>query len=1048
MNRKTNPMIRQIRQLVVFGILAAVSAQAQVPTHRLFAEYEAGGVGAGVDTDALLGEYALSVTLNGTGDSLVVMHQDAANTENRLAIAISDVRASTDLSDFPNTLTAGDYLKVNPGGTGFGLVDEPANTNTIPHVGQLPAATATSPDLIYLTHDYEEGPRDDATVTVGFHGINEAGYSDGTIVLDDYGAISDASPLALIGGRGTSASYSLTGMGSHNEGWIAEFDSVIIEDNACSLGDVTQDLGARWRPFEFCTTAQNLVSATVDINFKRDDGTYYFTGGSVIDEAGLYEKVGSPLAYHDLAPIEDSHRLGQGTAACGENDPPTAAAQVCIDDRGRAYFSLPRTSIVSTDPAITFGATSNPNFEPGISVTDLETSGQNAEFTYIPDTQIFYQRQGTVVRAVTWTEAWQYVVSVTDTPTNRAFLTSVFMGVFVTHGEAAFDRDGYTDGSVDYYYMLDGFNTLLEVETFTASTRTTINEGFAWRGPVVISSQVLDILLDKVTINPTEAASETATKIEFNGTVYSISGTTDHDIVLPDASTGILRDPTAADFNTMTGRSRVVGFDGVHLLIVSRRLEGMHGSSADFNEVSEGSNIANTSHRWRGYHYQDYLLTGNLVDDVYFNRHNGWRVYTGSEWVGSTADFVFGNSNVFLGDFADEDAALGAATGNGQFCTFGGNLYRVANYDAASSGFYVYFWTEVNRDLIREAPNLRTLPGDFADEDYNGLYIERNADGANLNPPFYKQALSDSVVHMVAGIDSAFGQPHIGRWFAVVGGTNRDIGMLSPTIPSLLIWEQVTTTARTVNITYDANTAYDLIDHALFRLRFREYGTDDWTDRELTRIALRDYRYTDTGTRTQNQLDDIYESGVGEFFRAGRTYQINLQGRATSSDPWVSLHINPEEAVNVQLLAHGNATHLSDDRPQRLTGHSDSNPGTSLLASRADHSHGRPRIQFHTQDLGQHSFWRDTGIFIGSNSAVIVFSSIGANDNARNGVVNMEVWWNVTERPSGDMGIDSGEGWCIDDDEHLCFGRTTQDHLSVGKTSGSSTSHVTIISFE
>ena len=53
-------------------------------------------------------------------------------------------------------------------GTGFEL--SPVRPSSIPEVGTIPDATATSPDAVFLTESYTEGAKSDATLTVGFGG--------------------------------------------------------------------------------------------------------------------------------------------------------------------------------------------------------------------------------------------------------------------------------------------------------------------------------------------------------------------------------------------------------------------------------------------------------------------------------------------------------------------------------------------------------------------------------------------------------------------------------------------------------------------------------------------------------------------------------------------------------------------------------------------------------------------------------------------------------------------------------------------------------------
>ena len=57
----------------------------------------------------------------------------------------------------PTPETAREAVVVNPDGTGHTTAHLPTRDDSYPHVATLPTATATSPDLVYLEHDYSEG---------------------------------------------------------------------------------------------------------------------------------------------------------------------------------------------------------------------------------------------------------------------------------------------------------------------------------------------------------------------------------------------------------------------------------------------------------------------------------------------------------------------------------------------------------------------------------------------------------------------------------------------------------------------------------------------------------------------------------------------------------------------------------------------------------------------------------------------------------------------------------------------------------------------------
>ena len=240
-------------------------------------------------------------------------------------------------------------LVVNSAGDAVEFVAPAAPSHQIVNVGRLPDPTvAGSPDLVYLTHDYTEGTKQDMTLTVGFEG-SQAGYSDGAYLQDAFGSVNEASPINALFGAGDATSYSLQSVVSFNLNWLEEFTHIEIGGTEYPLNPAFLSLGAYERRIQGNPTG--LSAATLTINFMRADGTWYFTdGGDLVHEAGLYEKVGNPPAYHDLAPIEDTHRTGSGNFACGTADPPTAGGQVCIDSDGALWVATNRTLLFDRAP--------------------------------------------------------------------------------------------------------------------------------------------------------------------------------------------------------------------------------------------------------------------------------------------------------------------------------------------------------------------------------------------------------------------------------------------------------------------------------------------------------------------------------------------------------------------------------------------------------------------------------------------------------------------------------------------------------------------------
>ena len=719
-----------------------------------------------------------------------------------LAAAISTFIGDTDTpNDYTNS--ARHLLRVNGTPDGVEFIPEPANDNTIPHVSRLPTVADDSPVLVFLTHDELDGDREDATLTVGEALGQYCGYSNGDI-FQAFGSISKPSPIEMIFGIWDGTDCTIQTVHSANEGFIDDIRSVIFTvaggtEATCNLGTAFQEYGYETKRILSCTGLEDIATGDVTINFLYEDGaTAYWTDGSQVHRAGLYEKTGTPPVYHDLAPPEDAHKTGEGSAACGDTEPPDAAGQICVTSDGRGYFAMPRTELEITPATITVSASGSDLFIPDLYETsDLQnrvglTDGQ---FIYIKTSQDFYQFQDPDFEVVSWMQAWQYIISnVGDTAVRQAFLTSVFLGEFASEAEVQRDRDGYTTplpallsvtltggvvtdiaidyggrgytsaptitidppggtgtqatatatitdgvvtdititeggteydavpdataseptGVIDYYFLYSDFGTLIHISEFTNSVHTDIDAGFAWRGPVIIPEEVLDV----VDANPTDEIDGALDSILVGSQVYSV-------IVRRD-STGHLRPPTASDYS-----NQAVGFDG-QWKEVGRRLIPGHSASADDNIRSDGDTTTSggRTYRYRDEHHGDGNVHNAQNLDYYWDlRSNRFR------WCFTTApppaacrwsdmhtdsghfDGVFYQTFNFLGYFESREDALAAATRSGQSAIYarsgGYDFNTFSNLVVALADQYVYDW----RDVIPPNPpdpNNETLVDDLS----------------------------------------------------------------------------------------------------------------------------------------------------------------------------------------------------------------------------------------------------------------------------------------------------------------------------------------------
>ena len=732
------------------------------------------------------------------------------------------------LSDTPNVFTnqALNLVRVNAAADALEFINPSAPSHQIVNVGRLPdPSLAGSPDLVYLTHDYTEGTKQDPTFTVGFDG-GLSGYSDGTYLQQTFGTINENSPLNALFGSGDSTDYSLQSVISFNRSWLDEFTHIEIDGTEYPLNPSFVSLGAYERRIQGNPTG--LSDATLTINFKRADDTWYFTdGGDLIHEAGLYERVGNPPAYHDLAPIEDTHRSGSGTFACGASDPPTDGGQVCIDSDGMASFSTDRTVLFTTDPEITATSPFMSSYWTGASsnILGFNNDGQNGEFMWYVAGDDFLQIQGTratatfnitgtentvipegtvfertdvtsttrvrttaevtipvgdvvnnvpveaispgetgnnipaaatwapepaltgVTSAViqtgfsggsgeglvtaTWEGIWTWIATIDggDPPADQTIHEtlrddSVFLGEFSQQQDAADDRDSYMITTDRYFYILHGEeDDLQEITGFTASVSEE-RPDHRWVGPVITIEGVHDVFEVNADGDPQPLS---LSNVRVGDNIYTA-------IVRVDPDTGFLRDPVASDYDTATGDSRVVGFDGAWRK-VGRDLTPGHSASADDTIYIDGREFTfgGRTYRYRDEHHGDLNVHNARNLDFYWdlnsNRFRWCFTTTGSNcrWSDMHTDSnhfdgLFYQDFNFIGYFGSRDEALAHVTASDQSVVYaragGWDFNRFTNFVPAQADEYTYRWRDV-----------------FPADDPERLIVGPNRDTGILRPP-------------------------------------------------------------------------------------------------------------------------------------------------------------------------------------------------------------------------------------------------------------------------------------------------------------------------
>ena len=171
-------------------------------------------------------------------------------------------------------------------------------------------------------------------------------------------------------------------------------------------------------------------------------------------------------------------------------------------------------------------------------------------------------------------------------------------------------------------------------------------------------------------------------------------------VVGPDPLSGVLRDAGSADYNAATGNSRVLAFDGTDVVRAARRDGNPTPSSGTWTTVADGTALS-SAFRWRGTHWQDYLVTAATPGDVYYNRTTGFRRRFAGRWEATSSATIFNAQGLeYLGAFNTTREATDHAIANGNYAVIvvGGvpTLQRISAFTPAAAAGYTYYWTPVS----------------------------------------------------------------------------------------------------------------------------------------------------------------------------------------------------------------------------------------------------------------------------------------------------------------------------------------------------------------
>ena len=302
------------------------------------------------------------------------------------------------------------------GGNGaWGVGRLPERGDSFPHVTKLPGASASSPDLVYLEHQYSEGNRADGVLRIGSAGVF-SGYVDSRLG-ETVGSINKPVPVVRI--RVVLTGVVITRWDDiefFEEDTANEFDRIWLANNEYTLGDVFFGSGLWHRRF---TSEPNLLEIDMDIAFnlrRTDGGTYFLTDGTgVIHDSGFYGKYQvreGEYAYDQLSGPRIAHTESVGEPIYD----PTRTGQFDVDDLGRVWVGLVDRHLLTTEASATSEELRFDQYvRSPISAVELFAQGGNGAFTWAflsgnkDLIQIPSGNPGDYDEHRTWLEVWGYL---------------------------------------------------------------------------------------------------------------------------------------------------------------------------------------------------------------------------------------------------------------------------------------------------------------------------------------------------------------------------------------------------------------------------------------------------------------------------------------------------------------------------------------------------------------------------------------------------------------------------------------------------------------
>ena len=490
-----------------------------------------------------------------------------------IALAGSSVGLGPRLAPTPTAAKSGEVVVVNEDGDGhtteaIGRVPLPVNgriiigagpiwvtgrlperTDSYPHVATLPAATADSPDLVFLEHDYTEGLRSNAVLRIGTT-ANFVGYNDSRLG-PGVGSINKNGPVVRI--RVEATGNTITRWDSlyfFEESTAYEFDRVTIGANDYSLGEPFTEQGLWVR--RFLTEPSGLqVGSDIGFNLRRTvGGTYYWTDGTGrLLGSGLYQKeetLPGVYIYDRLTTVRRVHEQGVGAPTTL----PTLAGETYIDQLGREYVGLLQFDEVTQEATGSDTPLVFPQYvrEPSTLVELLAEAGAGG--FYWPrelGSHNFVQFTGPAPppdRTRTWDEVWANILThhVQGSANYNAALAhraGLFIGGFSSFRAALEEASlivsqaDFDNGQRIYYGLTVGGQAgVRRLTAYQQAGVTRVNRSH-WVGPQATVEEVEEIVEDHIAAIPASGGGFPSTRTQiFN---ENVTDTVDNSHVLSEA---------------------------------------------------------------------------------------------------------------------------------------------------------------------------------------------------------------------------------------------------------------------------------------------------------------------------------------------------------------------------------------------------------------------------------------------------------------------------------------------------------------------------------